>query len=81
MHQGIPFARGVPVKGGPAMKEATKAIASDGRPQEFGREEDEITHPIRTICSTGTPRNARAPKKVESAPRIPDWTEIGDPAA
>jgi hypothetical protein len=67
------------------MNEEMRATASDGRPAESGREEDEITHPIRTICSrAGDLRNTRAQllkKKGDSAPRTPDWTEIGDPAA
>lgn len=67
------------------MKEPMKATASDGRPEESGSEENEITHPIRTICSqTGDPRNSQAhllKTEGESAPRTPDWTEIGDPAA
>src|SRR5262249_42397725 len=70
-------------KGRPAMEE-TKDSTLDWPPEESPGEEGEITHPIRIICSqTRVPRNPRVSKLKtmdESAPRTPDWTEIGDPA-
>ena len=58
------------------------AKATDWPPPPEDREEDEITMPIETIPIQGGPRSARThwtKKKGESAPRIPDWREIGEP--
>jgi hypothetical protein len=67
------------------MEKTRNAPADDWRPEEPPSEEGEITHPMRIICSRkGAPTASRIywlKKKAESAPRTPDWTEIGDPAA
>ena len=67
------------------MNETANSSPGNWRPEDSRREEDEITHPIRFICSrSGNPQKARtrlAKKTGESATRTPDWTEIGDPAA
>jgi hypothetical protein len=55
---------------------------TDWPPPPEDREEEEITMPIETIPVLGGARNARThwvKKKGESAPRTPDWKEIGEP--
>jgi hypothetical protein len=67
------------------MSETAKATPESWRTEDSHREENEITHPIRFICSrswnTQKARNPLSKKPGESATRTPDWTEIGDPAA
>ena len=62
------------------MAESVKA--TDWPPPFEEREEEEITMPIETIPLQGGPRNERTHwtnKKGESAPRTPDWKDIGEP--
>jgi len=62
----------------------TLTKATDWPPPHEDREEDEITLPIEIVIPIqGGARNARAhwvKKKGESAPRTPDWKEIGEPS-
>ena len=80
---GTSFAEPNLERNGPAMRE-TKDITLDCRPGERPGEESEVTHPIRIVCCRkGAPSNSRVSrlnKMKESAPRTPDWTEIGEPA-
>ena len=66
------------------MGDATEATGTDWTTQNDRRDSEEVTLPIRIICSqAGGLRNSRVhrpKKKGESAPRrTPDWTEIGEP--
>ena len=67
------------------MNETEKASPENWRPEDSRREENEITHPIRFICSrswnTQKAKALLSKKPGESVTRTPDWTEIGDPAA
>jgi len=71
------------------MLKAQKAIRNDRRPEVLRSDENEITQPIRVVCSSephpGQPRDPRErwfTQLEESLARTPDWTEIGGtPAA
>ncbi|HKA37234.1 MAG TPA: hypothetical protein VKH43_10475 [Thermoanaerobaculia bacterium] len=66
------------------MGETVKA--TDWPPPHEDREQEEITMPIELpleiVPTQGGPRSARThwvKKKGESAPRTPDWKDIGEP--
>ncbi len=64
------------------MRERTKKTTGRRQPEEALEDENDITQPMRVICSqAGAPRSSRVYwlKKIgESARRqTPDWTEIG----
>ena len=66
------------------MRDAKEATGTDWTPQDDRRSEEDITLPIRIICSqAGGSRNARMSwlkkKGKPASRRTPDWTEIGEP--
>lgn len=67
------------------MQGTAKRAYGAWQPEAAGEDENDITQPMRVICSrTGAPRSSRGYwlKKIgESARRqTPDWTEIGGAA-
>jgi len=71
------------------MRTSQNARESDWRPDAEERDENDITQPIRVICSRDShpdkPRNPRErwfkEKEEPAVPHTPNWTEIGKPAA
>jgi len=72
------------------MMNMKKSAARDWRPDASRSDENEITQPIRIVCSPkphpGQPRDPRArwftQREESNVRRTPDWTEIGGkPAA
>ena len=66
------------------MRETVELTGTDYPSEPERRDTEEVTMPIRIVCSQGGSRNARthwAKKRGESAPRrTPDWKEIGEPS-
>ena len=64
------------------MRKATKKTSRTCQPEVQGEDENDITQPMRVICSqAGAPRSSRGYwlKKIGESARhqTPDWTEIG----
>jgi len=67
------------------MMKAKKSAGNERRADASGSDENDITQPIRIVCSPephpGQPRNPRArwlkQREESGTRRTPDWTEIG----
>lgn len=62
------------------MQGTAKKTSGAWQPEVTGEDENDITQPMRVICSqAGAPRSSRAYwlKKIGESARTPDWTEIG----
>jgi hypothetical protein len=62
------------------MRKTAKKTPRTWQPEVEGEDENDITQPMRVICSqAGAPRSSRVYwlKKIGESARHPDWTEIG----